>query len=143
TFYALNDSDEFEWVWKTNRGTFPKRLASLLYKKFQIKLSPEVLSTIGNKIKTNTATKATIMVDFAPLYRIKWWYRGMFEDSSSCFWSERDGARKMMEDNGCWVFRLWSDKARNLVADNPSLTPNDLIAKEDNALGMGRAWIYP
>jgi ribosomal protein L37AE/L43A len=133
-----------EWVWKTTRGTLTKRIAAALYKEYQIKLEPSILSEIGTMLKNYHIDKQNLLCDFVPLKpKMEWWNRGMFEDSNSCFWSERNGARMLMANNGFWCFRVWSDKARQALHDNPKLTPTDLILTEDKDYGMARAWIFP
>jgi ribosomal protein L37AE/L43A len=133
-----------EWVWKTSRGTLTKRIAAALYKEHKIKLEPAILSEIGTMLKNYHVDKQNLLCDFVPLKpEMKWWDRGTFEDSNSCFWSERNGARDLMANNGFWCFRVWSEKAKQALRDKPELTPTELILTKDKDYGMARAWMFP
>lgn len=108
----------FEWVWSTERGTLPKRIASALYNEHGFKMDDESLGKIGTIGSMHTEKKDVFYIDFTKSIN---WTNGDFGDSASCFWTtaERRPARKMIEENG-FAIRFYNSP--------------------DSFKGYGRAW---
>lgn len=118
---------DWSWAWMVPRGKYagalPKRLASWAYKMFSLKLSPELLSRLGNLAREHTAKAATYWFDFNYTFD---WTRGDFGDQASCFFGDGDKpyALPLIQSLQGFSLRLY---------DGP----------EDGAKGLGRAWIIP
>ena len=144
---------EFEWIWATNRGTLPKRLASYAYKNLHAcdkhgralldddgKLLPVVLTSsmltrLGNIAKRHTMDHAVAHFDLTDEFD---WTAGQYGDSGSCFWGGRAGALHMLKQNNALAMRAYKlrDTAATLQDD---LWPTDRACFE----GTGRVWLWP
>ncbi len=105
-------------IWMTDKGAFPKRVASYMYKTYNIKLSSQIMRSIGNTAQQNS-TQGNVVFDFT--HRILW-EAGDFGDDGSCFWTDYGGSRIAMMRAGIGAIRIYS--------------PN-------GAHGRGRAWFSP
>jgi polyhydroxyalkanoate synthesis regulator phasin len=121
---------EFEWVWTTNRGTLPKRITSYYYKNWQVKLSPEIVTELGNRGKLHASKAQTIVMDMTDSID---WQDGQFGDNGSCFWGEKSGAKSMIEKHG---FAVRAYKAR----DAYTIKEGDPIVWS-HIRGYARAWL--
>ena len=124
-----NVSDQGRWrlevdrsiggpIWKTLKGTFPKRVSRYMYKTYNIKVRNALLQSIGNIAQQNS-TQGDVVFDFTR--RISW-EAGDFRDNESCFWTDYGGSRIAMMRAGIGAIRIY----------NPGGT-----------LGRGRAWFSP
>lgn len=112
--------EDFEWSWKTKRGTLPKRLSAHFWKEHGIKLTQEAMEQIGNLGRTHASEGRKYYYDITDQFD---WNMGDFGDSGSCFWGSREDARYMLSDNGGLAFRLWDF--------------------EDENYGLARCWLVP
>ena len=108
-------------VWMTDKGSFPKRVASYMYKTYNVKLSSQVIRSIGNTAQQNS-TQGELIFDFA---RQIVWSAGTFGDEGSCFWTDYDGARIAMMRAGIGAIRIYGHRLGPRLA------------------GTGRAWFFP
>ena len=118
-YRAELDNDGFEWVWKTTRGTLPKRMAAF-WRKRDIKLPVDAIAQLGNLANAHTEKHSEHVIDFTQDFS---WRRGDFGDDGSCFWSERLGAKEMLNNMGAYAIRFWEPG--------------------DECNGLARAWLVP
>lgn len=114
------DDAGFEWVWKTTRGTLPKRLDSTLRRLWDVKLPREAISQLGNIASEHTERINRHVLEFTQDFG---WQRGEFGDDDSCFWTERRGAKGMLHSMGAYALRFY----------NP----------DDDECGWARSWLVP
>lgn len=110
-------------VWMTDKGSFPKRIASYMYKTYNVKLSSQIMRSIGNTAQQNS-TQGEVIFDFT---RQISWSAGAFGDDGSCFWTDYNGARIAMMRAGIGAIRFYSP-----------LTGRATIMR-----GQSRAWFFP
>lgn len=110
-------------VWMTDKGAFPKRVASYMYKTYNVKLSGGVMQSIGNTAQQNS-TQGELIFDFT---RQISWRSGRFGDDGSCFWKDYNGARIAMMRVGIGAIRFYSPPAGRATI----------------LRGLGRAWFFP
>ncbi len=108
--------------WQTKRGNFTKRLSSAIYKKWNIKLSSEMISSIGNIARSRSDSDKEFFVEFTrdlnqPAY--------MCVNEGSCWWSEYSESRCALKNWGGFALRTYESEF--------SLTNNPI----------GRAWVQP
>jgi len=133
--------EDFEYTWTTNRGTLPKRVQSYYYKAHQRKLETTAISELGNIARRHVSLAQEYIMDFTNTID---WQDGAFGDGGSCFWSERTGAKTMIEENGCAV-RAYKPSRRI----NPENGQSELVGMPDAKLeyskvrGYARAWVSP
>lgn len=118
---AVNDP-AFEWVWKTNRGTLPKRLDAWLRRVHHIKADPKILSLVGNLAARHSERHGqSYCFDFTR--NLHSWRAGDFGDEGSCYWSFNAGARDILEDElDAYAVRFYDP---------------------DQEYGVARAWAVP
>lgn len=105
-------------IWKTLKGTFPRRVSRYMYKTYNIKLNVPLVRAIGNVAQQNS-TQGNVVFDFTR--RISW-EAGDFRDAGSCFWTDYGGSRIAMMRAEIGAIRIYSPRG---------------------AHGRGRAWFYP
>ena len=105
-------------VWKTERGTFPKRVSNYMYKTYDIKLQSSIMRNIGNIAQQNS-TEGKVIFDFT---RRILWNAGEFGDDGSCFWTDYGGSRIAMMRVGIGAVRIYDSSGE---------------------FGRGRAWFFP
>lgn len=135
---------DWDWSWIVSKGeyagTLPKRISKFfrnyalshwehetddyyknLFNKYS-KISPAVLSEIGNIAKAHTVKQADYIFDFASSID---WSPDDFGDYGSCYWTEKQGAKQMLMDNSnpCAI-RFYGD-----------------TNSRGNNRGIGRAWL--
>ncbi len=111
--------------WKSKLGTFPKRLSRYLYKNHQLKLSPEVMSKIGNIARENSIINEKYKIDFVDKFN---WDDGDFGDDGSCFWSDHSETKDYMEESEDFAaIRFFDDNCEDGGC---------------NGCGKARSWIY-
>lgn len=108
TYDAING---VELVWKTEEGTYPKRIRRLLYKR-GIKLAPKQVSEIGNIAREYSLLKQSFTYDYTDNFN---WERGEFGDAGSCFWTDRENAKSVMMDNGFEAFRVYKNEDEGMA----------------------------
>jgi hypothetical protein len=90
--------------WKTDAGTYPKRLARALHKAGGDKLSPEVLGQIGTVAREHSADQAGWRVSVTRDLN------GSAEDfyhEDSCWWGDYSESRCALKTNGGIGLRTW------------------------------------
>jgi hypothetical protein len=120
-FYDYLDYNDFDWSWSTRQGTLPKRIKSILYKRFDYSLKSSELSSLGNFCQERLEKSATYIFDITREFD---WYPGDFDDDDSCYFHSKAGARQMIYDNGGYAIRFY----------------NNLNSKK---VGCGRTWLIP
>lgn len=121
---------DFDWIWTTNRGTFPKRVQSFYYKEHKLKLTTDQISELGNMARRHSSNGETYILDFTNRFD---WSSGDFGDGGSCFWGDRSGAREMLESNGAYAVRGFKRK----------YPIESEILDYGNVRGYARAWLAP
>ena len=110
----------WSWEWLGThgqyRGKLPNRLAGMLKTRYDIKLTAEQKSIIGNIARKHLLVEDTYTIDFTDNFD---WDAGDFGDYGSCFWGDNSGAREIMEGEGVIAIRFY-----------------------DEDRGTGRAWLY-
>lgn len=104
--------------WQTKRGNFTKRLSQHAHKK-GVKLSPEIISTIGN-IAREHSQGFSVFVEFTRELNMG---PEEFAHEDSCWWGEYGESRCMLKSSGGLAIRSFVD--------------------EDDCRVTGRAWIVP
>lgn len=102
--------------WSAARGTYPKRVASLLYKHWNEKLPPDLATQIGN-IGRDHSKGGNIRLEVTRNLNLP---REEFAHDGSCWWTEYNASRCAFKTNG--GFALRSFKRREVT---------------------GRAWVWP
>lgn len=104
------------FVWKTEKGSFAKRLAKYIKRHEGIKLSSDIMGKIGDIAGRYCTTPETMRYDIVSEID---WHAGDFGDYGSCFWSERGRSRRVLQQNGIMAIRFFTEfggYARALVA---------------------------
>lgn len=118
---ALPDADGFSWCWNVAkgdyRGTFPKRVSKWYKLNHSLNCPQSFLEKLGNIARQHSLEAYTYTFDIVNDFD---WDAGDFGDSGSCFWSDRNEAREILEENGCLAIRFF-----------------------DPTHGFARAWLYP
>lgn len=111
-----------EWMVQTGeyRGKLPKRIASFLKKEYNIKLTSEQRTAIGNIAKSYMLSDINYTFDLVDKFD---WKDGDFGDGDSCFWGTNALALDVLMKEGVLAIRFYDES----LADCP---------------GSGRAWIY-
>jgi hypothetical protein len=109
---------DFEWVWKTNKGTLPKRVRAAIVKE-GLDCPDDVVSQVGNLAATHSEKYKLYKMDFTQNFN---WDDGDFGDAGSCYWGENSGARlNMLPSMGAYAVRFY----------------------DCNGYGDARAWLVP
>lgn len=124
----------FDWRLRDERNRrLSKRISSYLNKNHDISLPKDALTYIG-KLASDNCVTGKYHFEFTESLD---WERGTFGDPSSCFWSDRRYARKMMEKAGLLAIRIYDEynngKARAWVL------PYIPIGKKGNRKDANRA----
>lgn len=101
---------EWEWKWKVAgkaeyTGTFPKRLTNYFWKECGLKCPDSFTKELGNLARQHSHESLTY--SFELVNRIDW-QDGDYGDSNSCFWSDRQQALKMLEQNDALAIRFYN-----------------------------------
>lgn len=98
----------FDWRFETDRGKLPKRIRSFVYKATGAKLSDDACEKIGNIAQMTRFYGSAFYFDFCAQAN---WNRGDFGDPDSCYWTNRNKQRIMMNGNDRTAFiRFYTDK---------------------------------
>ncbi len=133
---------DIKWQYVTPRGKFAKRLAALIKKNSDVKLSSDHISIIGDLARQHSSKPGIIYYDITNKFD---WTPGDFKDNGSCFWGKNNEAREIMLDAGGLAIRFYREKAQ-LIAGVPACGDpdcNDCEKEEIMEYGIGRAWIIP
>lgn len=104
--------------WQTKQGNYAKRLSSMAYKKYGLKLSSETMSSIGT-----TASNHSRGVDYIiDLSRDLNRSAGYFANSGSCWWGSYSRSRCLFKTHGGFGMRAM---------------------REGDTSPYGRAWVLP
>jgi hypothetical protein len=90
--------------WKTDGGTFPKRLARAMHKAGQQKLDAETLGKIGTTAREYTANDASWRVSVTRDLNQS---ADDFYHSDSCWWGDYSESRCALKTNGGIGLRTW------------------------------------
>jgi hypothetical protein len=90
--------------WKTDAGTYPKRLARALHKAGGDKLSPEVLGQIGTVAREHSADQAEWRVSVTRDLNQS---ASDFYHDDSCWWGDYSESRCALKTNGGIGLRTW------------------------------------
>lgn len=104
---------------QTKRGNYTKRLNSLFYKDFGTKISPAVISQIGN-IASDHSKGSTYHVEMTRELNKP---AGEFAHNGSCWWSSYSNSRCTFKTNGGFGMRTFN--------------------REQGSGVSGRAWVMP
>ena len=114
-------SSDWSWEWIVEygryRGKLPKRMAHLLKNAYNLKITSEQMSDIGNIAKGYILSFPTFILDFNESLD---WAAGDFGDRGSCFWTYHAPARNELREQGVLAIRLYDEKN----------------------IGYARAWVY-
>lgn len=128
----------FDWVSKTEDGSFVKRIQKVLYdfgtwlRSPKLELSNDVLTKLGEISSKSAAAK--IYYDFTKTLS---WKAGNFGDRDSCFWmSDRYYLREEMSHNNYFAFRLFGPLQKKSLSVDP--TKNEYYGKFK---GNSRVWV--
>ncbi|MBZ0315584.1 MAG: hypothetical protein K8L91_04130 [Anaerolineae bacterium] len=109
--------EDFDFTWQSKGGKFTTRLSKYFYETCGIKLPANVLSEVGNIVRSHQQTGETYHFEFVTEFE---WNAGKFADGSSCYWWSNATARDILRDNGAWGICFYD--AANV--------------------GLGRAWLH-
>lgn len=118
-YYALADS-EIGTQWVTREGNFPKRVAKLCLQN-GTKLTPTLLTQIGNLAKQHTSTTSDFDIEVT-------------RDFSA-------GARAFMNAGSCWFNEYWQSLC--IFKQCGGLALRTFGTSDDEDEVSGRAWIMP
>lgn len=108
--------EDWSWEWKvahgTYAGTLSKRIQSLVFKKFDVKLIEAMVTAIGNSANQHTLQARSFLFDFDNKLD---WAAGDFGDDGSCFWTEKSYILPTLAHFGGFSLRLYQtdDKGRD------------------------------
>lgn len=121
-----------DWMPINERGTLTKRIKTHFYKKFEVKLDPQILEKVGMIIADNVVATKEYSLDTTRTFN---WGAGDFGDAGSCFFGGRTGIRMdMMSDGGFKAVRFFT---KDLLG---SRLGSGKYYKD--YAGIGRAWIW-
>lgn len=126
-------SEDFDFVWLTNRGTLPKRVASYYHKQYGIKLNGDLLGDVGAIAKRHSSDGQSYTLDFTNRFD---WCSGDYGDGGSCFWGDRSAARTMLESHDALAVRGY--KTRRVFSHYDDNGERVTVDKES---GYARAWL--
>lgn len=140
------------WRWEIPRyGYFTQRIAKFAKEYWNLNLSSNVITNIGNVAAINADPTGPIYFDITQDLT---WKSGDFGDSGSCFWSNRKETRSaMMKEGNFYALRIFQRevkvKSKNTVGFSFSGFSEDpykkKVFKEDKDYryyGLGRSWLY-
>lgn len=114
-------SSRWDWGWIKQsgkyRGKLPKRVARMMKFRYDVVLTPEQMSEIGNIAREHILSRISYTLDFDDGLD---WSAGDFGDVCSCFWTRHTPARNELRKNDVLAIRLYDEEAK----------------------GYARAWVY-
>ena len=129
-----------QWQWMTNSGSLSKRIGKWLKQNYNIAISPELSTAIGNTARKFLLKNQTYHFDFAD--KVKW-NAGDFGDHDSCFWSglrDRHEILKRISNNDhMFAVRLFK---KHSTASGFSKVPDNVYYADNECYytGISRAW---
>jgi hypothetical protein len=91
-------------AWQTRNGNYAKRLSRLAYQSYQIKLSQEVMSEVGN-IARNHSTEVSVDIEVTRDLNMS---AEDFYHEGSCWWTSYSESRCALKTNGGFGLRSFS-----------------------------------
>lgn len=116
--------DEVGTLWQAKRGNFTRRLSSALFKQHKVKLSPELISEIGNMARAHSSSEATWHIEFTRDLNQS---AEAFYHDESCWWSSHSMSRCSLKSWGGVGLRSFESELRRDNWGHPS----------------GRVWVQP
>lgn len=125
-------------------GTLPKRLSSMMYKTYGIKLDSQLLSILGGelgKLNSDTQVKYIQLLDGID------WESGQFGDYGSCFWGSNSGAKDMLGEVGSLSLKVYStnepknNHSQDYHCDYRCIDSDSV--DNDTIYSNSRCWIIP
>jgi hypothetical protein len=104
-YHLARRLDEVGSTWQTKQGNFTKRLSRFAYKEFGLKLSPDVVSNVGN-IANNHAAGAEYQVAVTRQLNLP---PEDFANGDSCWWGSYAASRCALKSNGGFGLRTFYD----------------------------------
>lgn len=146
---SLTLPEWWDWGWMADdkehgySGTFPKRVANYFYKGRGEKMAEKTVSVIGEvhkRLVKSDGIEFVVDVD-----KGLDWKAGDFSDPSSCFWSDRKGARTMLRNAGGFAFRRWilSSQFQNETDEETEEGDLNMPLVRAGCVGKGRCWGMP
>lgn len=148
----INDTFESEsWGnWLVSKGvyagTLPKRLSSMMYKVYGIRLTSQLLSILGGEL--GKINKAVSGGNYITVLDGIDWESGAFGDEGSCFWGDRSGAKYMLSESGALSFKVYStyqpDNGHSQECHCDYEDIQDITVSGNNTVySNSRCWIIP
>lgn len=106
-------------AWQENSGNFTKRLSRYAYKEHGIKLTPEVLSEVGNIARAHS-NETSVSIEVTRYLNMS---AEDFYHEDSCWWGSYSESRCALKSNGGFGIRSFSSDSGGYV--------------------NGRAWVMP
>lgn len=131
---------DIQWQWMSNSGSLSKRIGKWLKQNYNIAISPELSTAIGNTARKFLLKNQTYHFDFADKVL---WNAGDFGDHGSCFWSTRNDRKEILKRIGdnktMFAVRLFR---KHSTASGFNKVPNNAfyINNECYYTGISRAW---
>lgn len=104
---AVNEMDP---RWQMKSGNFTKRLQSLVYKNYKVKLPPEIVSEVGNIATQHTAQAGSVDIEITRNLNRP---AREFGNAGSCWWGGYSSSRCALKSNGGFGLRSF-DKDGNV-----------------------------
>lgn len=101
--------DAVEWVWKTERGTLPRRIAKWYHQRYKRRkgLTDELINDLGNVASNIMPKPVNYHMDITKDLN---WKQGQFGDLNSCFFSGNAETRNRMNATpNLYAFRLFRE----------------------------------
>lgn len=109
TFSAFELVDSVGPLWQAKRGNFTKRLSSAVHSKYKLKLTPDVVSKIGNIARDHSSDTATWHVEFTRDLNLP---AADFFHETSCWWGSYSESRCCLKSWGGLALRTYSDAGK-------------------------------
>ena len=87
--------DDFEYVWKTDRGVITKRIFKAIKDIYGIKLTDSILSELGQFLKCKFEG---LEKEYNFIERKVNWRQGTYRDEGSCYWDSRKQVKKWINN---------------------------------------------
>lgn len=146
TFPLKAFHSEIEWIWLAKRGTLPKRIDSWYAKNLGKHLSEDILSKIGNIVRSDVPKDKIYYFDIDNKFD---WSAGTFGDHMSCFFEYSevgygrdepgDEMRDMASSPNMTAVRFFKPFPKNLSFAAKNKYYGDSTR---TFLGTSRAWMY-
>lgn len=92
--------------WQTKEGNYTKRLSRLAYKSHGLKLSPELVSAVGNLAREHSSTSPEFHIEVTRDLNQP---AAEFAHEGSCYWTSYSSSRCTLKSNGGFGLRSFGD----------------------------------